>query len=76
VVPFVAVPHVLGFYVVDREDNKGEEWLTVAMTKEREELEARIERLQQLAASMEDREAAARLIVHILALEMELLNNE
>ena len=43
---------------------------------ERQELEVRIERLRQVADSMEDREAAARLMMHILALEIELLDKE
>ena len=43
---------------------------------ERQELEVRIERLRQVADSMEDREAAARLMMHILALEVELLDKE
>jgi hypothetical protein len=43
---------------------------------EREELEARIERLRQVAESMEDREAATQLMMQILALEVELLNKE
>jgi hypothetical protein len=43
---------------------------------EREELEARIGRLRQVAESMEDREAATRLIMQILALEVELLGKE
>jgi hypothetical protein len=43
---------------------------------EREELESRIERLRQVADSMEDREAATQLMMQILALEVELLNKE
>jgi hypothetical protein len=43
---------------------------------ERQELEVRIERLRQVADSMEDRESAARLMMHILALEIELLDKE
>jgi hypothetical protein len=43
---------------------------------ERQELEARIERLRQVADSMEDREAAAQLMMLVLALEVKLLNKE
>jgi hypothetical protein len=43
---------------------------------EREELEARIERLRQVAESMEDREAATQLLMQILALEVELLGKK
>jgi hypothetical protein len=43
---------------------------------ERQELEVRIERLRQVVDSMEDREAAARLMMHILALEIKLLDKE
>jgi hypothetical protein len=42
----------------------------------RKELEARIERLREVAAGMEDREAATQLIMQILALEVELLGKE
>jgi hypothetical protein len=40
---------------------------------EREELEARIERLRQVVESMEDCESATQLLMQILALEVELL---
>jgi hypothetical protein len=43
---------------------------------EREELEARIERLRQVAERMEDRESATQILMHILALEVELLGKE
>jgi hypothetical protein len=43
---------------------------------QRQELEARIERLRQVANTMEDREAAAQLMMHILALEVKLLDKE
>lgn len=43
---------------------------------ERKELEARIERLRQVANDMEDREAAMQLMMQILALEVELLGKE
>jgi hypothetical protein len=43
---------------------------------ERVELEARIERLRQTAESMEDREAAAQLMMQLVALEIELLGKE
>jgi hypothetical protein len=43
---------------------------------ERAELQARIERLRQIAESMEDREAATQLLMQILALEIELLGKE
>ena len=46
------------------------------MTEERKELEARIERLRQSADSLDDREAAARLMMDVLALEVELLRTE
>jgi hypothetical protein len=42
----------------------------------REELQARIERLRQVADSMEDREAATQLLMQALALEVELLGKE
>lgn len=42
----------------------------------RKELEARIERLRHVAEDMENREAAAQLIMQILALEVELLGKE
>jgi hypothetical protein len=43
---------------------------------QRQELEAKIERLRQVADSMEDREAAAHLMMDILALEVKLLDKE
>jgi hypothetical protein len=43
---------------------------------ERAELEARIERLTQVAESMEDRQAAAQLMMQLVALEIELLGKE
>jgi hypothetical protein len=43
---------------------------------ERAELEARIERQRQAAESMEDRQAAAQLMMQLLALEIELLDTE
>jgi hypothetical protein len=43
---------------------------------ERAALEARIERLRQVAGGMGDREAAAQLMMQILALEVELLGKE
>jgi hypothetical protein len=43
---------------------------------ERRELEVRIERLRQVANKTEDREAAARIMMQILALEVELLGKE
>ena len=43
---------------------------------EREELEARIEQLRQVAESMQDGEAATQLVMQILALEVELLGKE
>jgi hypothetical protein len=43
---------------------------------ERQELEVRIERLRQVADKMEDREAAAQLMMQILALEVKLLDKE
>jgi hypothetical protein len=43
---------------------------------ERAALETRIERLRQVASSMEDREAAAQFMMQILALEVELLSKE
>jgi hypothetical protein len=55
----------------DKIDGPGEGCPTI-----REELEARIERLRRVAEGMEDRESAAQLIMHILALEVELLGKE
>jgi hypothetical protein len=46
---------------------------TKRCSTERDELEARIERLRQVAESMKDREAATQLLMQILALEVELL---
>jgi hypothetical protein len=43
---------------------------------ERAALEARIVRLRQEADGMEDREAAAEILMQILALEVELLGKE
>jgi hypothetical protein len=43
---------------------------------ERAELEARIERQRQAAESMEDRQAAAQLMMQLIALEIELLGKE
>jgi hypothetical protein len=43
---------------------------------ERAALEARIERLRQVADGLEDREVAAQLMMQILALEVELLGKE
>jgi hypothetical protein len=43
---------------------------------ERQQLEARIERLRQDANGMTDREAAAQLMMQILALEVKLLNTD
>jgi hypothetical protein len=42
----------------------------------RAELEARIERMRQIVDGLEDRKAAAELIMQILALEVELLGKE
>ena len=55
----------------DKIDGLGEEAPTA-----RKELEARIERLRQVAEGMEDREAATQLLMQILALEVELLGKE
>ena len=43
---------------------------------ERAALEARIERLRQVADGMEDSEAVAQLMMQILVLEVELLSKE
>jgi len=43
---------------------------------DREKLESRIERLRQGADGMEDRKAATRMLMQILALEVELLGKE
>jgi outer membrane murein-binding lipoprotein Lpp len=43
---------------------------------ERQQLEAQIERLRQDANGMTDREAAAQLMMQILALEVTLLNTD
>jgi hypothetical protein len=43
---------------------------------ERQQLEARIERLRQDATGMTDREAAVRLMMQILALEVRPLNTD
>ncbi|UPJ55997.1 hypothetical protein [Bradyrhizobium sp. 192] len=55
----------------DKIDGIGEDSPTA-----RKELEARIERLRQVAEGMEDREAATQLLMQILALEVELLGKD
>jgi hypothetical protein len=57
--------------MTDKIDDLGEGCPT-----ERAALEARIERLRQVADGLEDREAAAQLMMQILALEVELLGKE
>jgi hypothetical protein len=57
--------------MTDKIDGRGEGCPT-----ERAALEARIEQLRQVADGLEDREAAAQLLMQILALEVELLGKE
>ena len=57
--------------MTDKIDGLGEGYPT-----ERVALEARIGRLRQVADGLEDREAAAQLMMQILALEVELLGKE
>jgi hypothetical protein len=50
--------------------------IDTARPERREELQARIERLRQVAEGMEDREAATQLLMQILALEVDLPGKE